>query len=97
MGVCFQSITGQEPQMNLNPKETFCWVVGRREENQNSPVEWHLQGIATEKKIALEMCRDQTYFVGPLPVNVSLPHDTMEWVGCYFPLLEEDPESRKNG
>lgn len=50
---------------------------------------YHIQGIATTKAIAVSMCRDHTYLVGPLPVNVALQHNRTEWPGLHFPLKEE--------
>ena len=71
----------------LNRETGFCWVVGRRQLKPGGlPVEWHIQGVADTEEIAIEMCMDDTYFIGPLPINTALPHARIEWVGCYFPL-----------
>lgn len=36
---------------------------------------------------AADACRDGTYFVAPMTMDESLPHDTMtEWPGLSFPL-----------
>lgn len=51
-----------------------------------SYVRYHIQGIATSREIAEAMCRDESYLIGPLPVNVVLQHDRTEWPGAYFPL-----------
>lgn len=68
----------------------FIWVVGRREPTSDPLIkaDWHIQGIATHENVAIEMCADENYFIGPLPLNTALPHDTIEWVGLYFPLRE---------
>lgn len=50
---------------------------------------YHIQGIAVTQEIAVSMCRDTTYLIGPLPVNVLLQHDRTEWPGLHFPLKEE--------
>lgn len=50
---------------------------------------YHIQGVATTREIAISMCRDETYLIGPLPVNVALPHDRTEWPGLHFPLKGE--------
>lgn len=60
------------------------WIVIRRDEHR-VPADYHIQGLATSEQIAIEMCVDETYFIGPLPVNTSLPHSTIEWIGLYFP------------
>ncbi len=71
--------------------EGFVWLVGRRigdfdETTGQYPREWHIQGVAGTEKLAIAMCRDETYFIGPLPLNALLPHDRIEWTDCYFPL-----------
>jgi hypothetical protein len=93
MGVVVRNVPGTEiilkDALSL-AKDGVIWVCGRRE-----PVEgrewgiWHIQGIATTEEQGIAMCRDETYFIGPLPANVALQHDQIEWVGLYYPLLEE--------
>ena len=68
----------------------FIWVVGRRQP-PTDPIykaDWHIQGVTTNEELALEMCVDENYFIGPLPVNTALPHKTIQWVGLYFPLRQ---------
>lgn len=63
------------------------WLVGRRAETgEGRPGDWHLQGAFMTEDLAVTMCRDATYFVAPLPINISLPHSRIEWLGLYFPL-----------
>jgi hypothetical protein len=57
------------------------WVVGRWKETT-----WDLQGVFLTEAGAVEACRDETYFVGPLPLNVALPHETTSWPGAYYPI-----------
>jgi hypothetical protein len=67
------------------------WIVGRREDKgEHYPGEWHLQGVSDNEQTAIAMCRDENYFVGPLPVNVLLPHRTIEWIGLYWPKRKAD-------
>ena len=70
--------------------KTEVWFVGRRELQADGPSIYHIQGIATDEVIAIAMCRDDTYFIGPLPVNVALPHERCEWPDMYFPLKHDD-------
>lgn len=88
MGICVNSIEGDGEKMKVPGDAEFIWVVFRRHDRGELPGQWHLQGIADTETLALQMCRDETYFIGPLPKNVSLPHDTIEWVNSYFPLKE---------
>lgn len=91
MGYCVQRILDKPMANKLKERiETFIYVVGRRVDNDKYGGEWHIQGIASTPEIAESMCRDGLYFVGPLPLDISLPHDTVEWVGLYFPLKNID-------
>lgn len=47
---------------------------------------YHIQGVFTEENLSVAACRDATYLVGPLPLNLALPHDPVPWPGAYFPL-----------
>lgn len=49
---------------------------------------YHIQGIATTREIAVSMCRDSTYLIGPLPLNIAFPHVRTEWPGLHFPLKD---------
>jgi hypothetical protein len=93
MGVCFQQIKEYRvmPKSNttheLNLAEGWVWVVIRIEPvlNQNNVHDWHLQGIGADEELAVAMCADENYLIGPLPINTALPHDRIEWIGSYFP------------
>lgn len=102
MGISILDITGDGPPMdtsNWNIDTGFVWVVVRiekRERPADLPEDcpdpchkWYLQGVCFDEQIAVEMCRDETYFVGPIYVNAALPHERVEWVGSYFPLKQE--------
>lgn len=82
------------------------WIVTRREDREfrrrdgspylnedGEPLKvgvYHIQGAFSEEIHAVAACRDPSYLVGSLPLNVSLPHNAVEWVGSYFPLRVED-------
>lgn len=89
MGLCFQTIKGDGPKMELSEiGEGFVWVVGRRDTEGPEP-QWHIQGITGSEELAVQMCSDETYFIGPVPLNVALAHQRIEWVGSYFPFLRQ--------
>lgn len=71
----------------LNLINNWVWVVVRIEQelNKDGVHDWHLQGIAADESLAIAMCLDETYLIGPLPFNTALKHDKIEWVGSYFP------------
>lgn len=92
MGICLHHIQGNGP-MRKSKKELcietgFIWIVGRRDTDvpEGQKAMYHIQGTASTETMAIGMCLDETYFIGPLPINTALPHKTIEWVGLYFPL-----------
>lgn len=100
MGICIQCTElGAGPKMEktkssgLNLASNWVWVVIRRDPNVRTTTgtnDWHIQGCAADEELAIAMCQDETYLIGPLPLNSSLPHDKIEWIGSYFPLLKEN-------
>ena len=58
------------------------WIVLRADEAGDI----HLQGISDTKRAAAAMCRDATYIVAPMPINVLLPERPIEWIGAFRPL-----------
>jgi hypothetical protein len=89
MGVCVNDLKGNGEKLEIGANAEFIWIVMRRQDRGELPGQWHIQGIADTEKLAILMCKDETYFIGPLPKNVSLPHDTIEWINCYFPLKKD--------
>ena len=71
----------QEESDHLNIEGGFVWLVIRTDENNK----WHVQGVGTNEGMAVSMCVDETYFIGPVPVNSPLPEQVIQWIGSYFP------------
>jgi hypothetical protein len=83
-------------------EKTVVWIVTRREDKtirkrDGSPYldedgepltlgVYHIQGVFSEEVHAVAACRDASYLVGSLAINLALPHAAVEWVGSYFPL-----------
>lgn len=66
---------------------TQVWVCGRVTHICTQPREWELQGVFSTEEAAVSACRDHTYFVGPVKLNESLPHETLpEWPGAHYPI-----------
>jgi hypothetical protein len=69
--------------------KTLAWLCIRREKANK----YHFQGVfvdseaQTGEELAAAQCLDDTYYIGPLPVNVALPERVIEWRGCYRPNL----------
>jgi hypothetical protein len=62
------------------------WVCGRVVSETSEGLVWELQGVFSSEQSAVSACRDETYFIGPETLDVSLRHDTDIWEGCYYPL-----------
>lgn len=75
-------------KVQMDIKTGFVWLVVRRDKDESGNPDgfWHIQGVASDEKGAVAMCVDETYFIGPLPVDTALPEKRIEWVGSYFPL-----------
>ena len=54
------------------------WVVGR-----TIGETWEFCGVFDTKEQADNLCRDETYFVGPVQLNMVLPTETQTWPGSY--------------
>lgn len=102
MGIDIQSMKGK-PEAQMNEQRTldkgWVWLVFRRDPNsarvvnlddpsKNKGHDWHIQGVTTSEDLAIEMCLDEHYVIGPLPIDTSLPTRRIEWAGSYFPLAD---------
>ncbi len=47
-----------------------------------------LQGVFDDEALAVEACRDATYYVGCVTLNEELPHETVPWSEVWYPHLE---------
>ena len=76
--------------------KTVAWLCIRRE----GPNKYHFQGVFVDSErdsgetLAAAQCLDDTYYIGPLPVNVALPERVIEWAGCYRPNLTPRAEGK---
>jgi hypothetical protein len=85
------------PLPGLEPLEVeageMIYLLGRREDRPCPHCDclvgaYHIQGVFTDPAVAVEAAVDADYFVGPLMVNVALPHHTVDWPGLWWPLRE---------
>lgn len=99
MGVQLPRVASDRVSMNellATAPDGLVWIVGRRaERGEGMPGDWHIQGAFMNECDAAAICRDDTYFIAPLPINISLPHSRIEWLGLYFPLKQPACEDKK--
>lgn len=75
-------IVGQVTKRGWDFKNN-CWDIN---------AEWEFNGVFDSEEFAVKACRDENYFVMPAELNVSLPHETVDVEGAYYPL-----EKKANG
>lgn len=88
MGAPFFDIPGEPapPDILDNAVDGVVFVVCRFvDRGEHMPREIHLQGVASDRQTAVAMCIDETYFFGPIPVNILLPAGRIEWIGVEYP------------
>ena len=64
------------------------WVVGKWRGSGGVGLSniWDINGVFDSEEKAIEACDNRpSYFIGPLTLNQSLPDETTEWPGLYYP------------
>jgi hypothetical protein len=92
-GRCGPMVLGDDPFPVTTIVETgdMIFILGRVEQAlicdkcTHEHGRYLIQGLFSEQTLAEQNALDETYFIGPLPLNVGLPHDPMEWHGLYWP------------
>ena len=69
------------------------WLVGRFISIHDDGTCWEWIGIFDTEWRAVDACQDETYFIGPAKLNESLPYETVDWPGCYYPKSNYLPEA----
>ena len=67
------------------------WIVGQWV--GPSLDHWQFQGVFDEEALAVAACELETYFVAPAQLNVSITRESVDWVGLYYPRLQEKPSA----
>jgi hypothetical protein len=66
------------------------WIVGQNKGAGPNGAVWDFQGVFSTERAAVVACRDHTYFVGPVELDVELPHETAaEWPGAFYPATQQ--------
>lgn len=66
------------------------WICGtfRFEIEANCFIAWELNGIFSQRHIAVRRCRTAQDFVAPITLDEDLPIHTTEMEGCEFPYAD---------
>jgi len=62
------------------------WVVGKI---THYPA-WEFQGVYLFEQSAVDACKDETYFIGPVIVNEMITGGSLLWPETYHPLSRKD-------
>jgi hypothetical protein len=62
---------------------TTLFVVGKVD--VLSPRQWEFMGVFDDEELAMEACKDERYFVGPVELNETIPETQTEWPMAYYP------------
>lgn len=102
MGTPTYQIPPEIPAFDYNDiaPDGIVWIVCRLEkkydpERRRVVDRIQLQGVGLDKETAVRMCRDGSYFIGPVPANVCLPERLIPWIGVEWPLADRRPEPEK--
>ncbi len=67
------------------------WICGHKlPEGDNS---WEFHGVFNTHQLAIDACQTTDYFIAPAVLNKTFPHESVEWVGGYYPLLQNSDGS----
>lgn len=99
----------QAGEMDTNIRElTIVWPVFRRTvrpvpgqdgvaaADLKTEIVYHWMGCASDEEKAVNMCRDDTYIIGPCPLNFAFPEAQIEWKGSYCPLAKKALEGQES-
>ena len=72
----------------MNLSTGWVWIVFRLSTDGTGV---HLQGVFEDEEKAVACCNDETYLIGPVPLNTGFSENRMDWVGAYFPSRRQQP------
>ena len=65
------------------------WVCGEYagQDPASGITAWSMVGIFEKETRAVQCCKTENHFVGPLELNKQMPDEPIVWEGVYYPLL----------
>ena len=69
---------------------TELWICGKHMGETENGAAWEFQGVHSTKAAAIAACRTEDYFIGPSVLDQRRPHNSHEWEGAYYPMLEPE-------
>ena len=71
------------------------YVVVIVEEIDGAGVITETCGVFNSKELALDACYRENCFIGPCELNTEMPREKHDWIGGWYPALEDEPEIKK--
>jgi hypothetical protein len=50
---------------------------------------WSFEGVFDSRDKAINACKNNTYFIGPVKLNEVLNERIIEWPNAYYPTIKE--------
>lgn len=63
------------------------WVVGKIMNPDTGCDIWEFCGVFDTEKKAIEVCKTENYFVGPVDLNFVVPEPSVNWPNSYYPIV----------
>lgn len=70
------------------PKVPMVYIVGSLEPVGNR-VLLEVDGVFNKYEMAVKACTTKKHFIGPVPLNKSLPKEGIAWPGMHYPHRQE--------
>jgi hypothetical protein len=76
---------------HVEPSKKIVWIVGQAYTDYH-PQAWELVGIFFGKEKAIEVCKDERYFIAPIEIDAVAPDESTPLPNCFFPKGDIFPE-----
>jgi len=71
---------------------TKVWIVGKTDETDY--LRWEFQGVFDDEQEAINVCEDETWFVGPAQMNERISSRRVDWPGAYYPRVTQEEKMK---
>jgi hypothetical protein len=79
----------REGRRIVNRDKKTMYVVGKFLSETDRGTAWEIEGVYDDRKRAESACIGLNFFVGPIPLNISVGTDGAVWPNCYYPMSVE--------
>ena len=65
------------------------WVVGKTYPEEHERL-WGFKGVFSSRELAIDACKEATWFVGPATLDEEIPSELASWPDAFYPLAETE-------